>query len=913
MSVSDLDAIVSQRLFAEINPTQELIRETIRRARAFLDIEVSDEDAERLARSLEQRFDVSMSTGSKLVAKGYSPWLPRRSAEIDPYFWNRYKRLLIEQGRPNAVVQVLDKDTSNIVGLLEDPEREDDWDRRGMVVGHVQSGKTQNYLGVICKAADAGYKLIIVIAGVHNNLRSQTQSRIDEGFIGRDTGKGMAIDGQHNLIGVSKFGTNRRPVSFTNTFRDFNKQQANSVGVSISHLNEPAILVIKKNSSTLANLIAWLKDNNAGRGGGKIAAPMLLIDDEADNASINTAKGPGEVTRINGQIRTLLGLFRRRCYVGYTATPFANIFIDPETDEQLEEAWGTDLFPGDFIYSLDPPDDYFGARRVFLDDSDAIVRPIADNQDLLPAVHKIDHRIVGLPASLESAIQAFVLSRAIRILRGQGTAHSSMLVNASRFTAVQGQLRNEIQARVGLIRDAARMYSGLAPDKALANAEISALKAVWAAEYADCAAWEDIQPVLNEAASPINVVEVNARSKSGLDYRGNAKDGLHVIAVGGFSLSRGLTLEGLTVSYFLRNSLMYDTLMQMGRWFGYRPGYEDLCRVWMPKEAQGWYEHIAEATEELRQEFKRMEAVKATPRDFGLKVRSHPTNLIVTARNKMGTGQNVVLQIGLGNNFIETTSLPGSAAALRQNRIAAKSLVEDLFKLGLDHALFVETTRGRLVHNVPAEIVTKFIRSFVNSTESLKTQTAPVASYIEERADDELAAWDVLFASLQGGSAEEKDRTTLGFDVRCQNRTLGRKSSEFSLRLSDNHRLSSRGIEKIGVEPSAAEIVEEEYRNKDKKAIERKNAGKSVNYPDKIYRDIRKRPLLIIHVIKLDYDPPNESPPWVPTEPVVGWGISFPETQRPQERVTYVVGAVWLAENMPDDRDDDDSGGDDGE
>ena len=191
-----------------------------------------------------------------------------------------------------------------------------------------------------------------------------------------------------------------------------------------------------------------------------------------------------------------------------------------------------------------------------------------------------------------------------------------------------------------------------------------------------------MQSRLHEAASPIRVVEVNSQSPGTLDYSGNRQDGLNVIAVGGFSLSRGLTLEGLMVSYFLRNSMMYDTLMQMGRWFGYRPGYQDLCRIWMPDAAQGWYEHVSESIEELRGEFRSMEASNATPEDFGLKVRSHPDTLIVTARNKMGTGAQIVVSIGLAGRLIETHTLRRDAESLEVNRNAARRLSQQLRQSG---------------------------------------------------------------------------------------------------------------------------------------------------------------------------------------------------------------------------------------
>ncbi|MCA3108207.1 MAG: Z1 domain-containing protein [Rhodocyclaceae bacterium] len=910
MSLQQLESIVSASLYHEKTPTPASIRQTIADVRALLRIEVTDVEAERLARTFEVRLDVAMSIGSKLVEQGYEPWLPARRASIEPFFWERYRKLLIQQRFPPGVLQTLDQVTDNVVGLLEDPEKDGEWDRRGMVVGHVQSGKTANYTGVVCKAADAGYKLIIVIAGVHNNLRSQTQARIDEGFIGRDTGKGMAIDGQDNLIGVGRFDATRKPASFTNTLRDFNKQQASSVGVSIGDLKQPAILVIKKNSNTLGNLIAWLKDNNAKRGGGRIADPMLLIDDEADNASINTAKGPGEVTKINGQIRTLLELFARRCYVGYTATPFANIFIDPDSDEEM---LGADLFPRDFIVSLDPPDNYFGAKRVFLEGSDGVIRPIADNEDLLPLVHRIDHRIVGLPETLVIAIRAFVLSRGIRILRGHGSAHASMLVNVSRFTAVQSQLRNAIHAQVSRMRDAIRAYGGLEPEKAVADPEIRALKEVWAAEYADSAVWGDIQQKLREAVSSINVVEINARSKGGLDYRANEKSGLHVIAVGGFSLSRGLTLEGLTVSYFLRNSLMYDTLMQMGRWFGYRPGYEDLCRVWMPEEAQGWYEHIAVAIEELRAEFKAMEAVGATPREFGLKVRSHPDTLIVTARNKIGTGRKVVLQIGLGNSFVETASLNASRDAIATNRKAAAIFSKRLRALGHDARFAESVAGGFLLRDVPHEPIVEFVRSFRNSEASLLTNPGPLAQYIDERTDGELARWDVLIASVKADEDKKPDTSTFGRLIHCQQRRIGDRSNEQVIRVSNKQRVASRGIERTGLDADTVAAAEAAYLSGHSDVRKRVEKGEAPNFPDLIYRVVRPRPLLIVHLLDLLPAKGKERPGWLPEGPVVAWSISFPGTKKPENRVEYVVGAVWMEQNMPNNDADDDSGGDDGE
>ena len=487
------------------------------------------------------------------------------------------------------VLATLDGDTDRTLGFLENPDEEGQWDRRGMVMGHVQSGKTANYTGLVCKAADAGYKVIVIIAGIHNSLRNQTQRRIDEGFIGLDsTGRMRGAIPAQNLVGVGLFDSRRQPNSFTTSLRDFNKATANSVNVPLQNLAEPVVFVIKKNLNTLQNLTEWLTAKNAQRGTSTVRYPMLLIDDEADNASINIRRDQNEISRINGQIRKLLALFDRSCYIGYTATPFANIFIDPDS---VDDMLGHDLFPRDFIVSLNPPDNYFGATRVFVEDAERVVQMVDDHADLLPLKHRIDHRVTDLPRTLKTAVRAFIVARAIRLARGQGGEHNSMLVNVSRFMNVQTQIRNEIHLLIAEIRRSVRVNAAMPPAQALRDPEIAALRQVFRDHYEDTGrpSWEDIQELLHESASPIPVVEVNSRSSGSLDYLDHDRAGLNVIAVGGLSLSRGLTLEGLMVSYFLRNSMMYDTLLQMGRWFGYRNGYEDLWRVWMPEEAQGWY------------------------------------------------------------------------------------------------------------------------------------------------------------------------------------------------------------------------------------------------------------------------------------------------------------------------------------
>ena len=897
-----LKTMVGALLGSEL-ATQEKIREHIRSARPACP-EVTDAEAEKLALWFEMVHGVAMMDGAALQERGFEPWLEDTRSGIDPYYWERYRQLLVSRDFSGQVLATLGSVTDRILGLLENPAKEGEWDRRGMVMGHVQSGKTANYTGLVCKAADAGYKVIVIIAGIHNNLRNQTQRRLDEGFIGVDsTGRLRGMLPAQSLVGVGRFGSRRQPSSFTTSQRDFNKAIADSVSVPLQNLREPVVFVVKKNTSTLRNLIEWLAAQNAQRGTATVREPMLLIDDEADNASINIKRDQDEVSRINGQIRELLALFDRSCYVGYTATPFANIFIDPDSEDAM---LGHDLFPRDFIVSLDPPDNYFGATRVFIEEEDRVIHPVDDNADLLPLKHRIDHRVVGLPETLETAVRVFIVARAIRLARRQFGTHNSMLVNVSRFVNVQAQIRNEIHALVDRIRSSTRVNGARPSALAVRDPEIAALYGAFQEHFeGSCGmSWQTVQQLLHESASPVNVVEVNARSPGSLNYLEHERNGLNVIAVGGLSLSRGLTLEGLIVSYFLRNSMMYDTLLQMGRWFGYRQGYEDLCRVWMPEEAQGWYTHITESIEELRDELARMQSVNATPRDFGLRVRSHPDTLVVTARNKIGSGRPIRVMIGLANNFVETAILRRDRPSLAANLQAAVSLTESLRRGGFPPENGESVNGGRLVRGVPVPIVDAFLMAFRNHEGSPTTATEPVRNYIRARQTDELAEWDVLFAGVTPERAppESLNDSSLGFPLICQRRAPGSRSDERMLMVTSRQRVSSRGIERTGLTDEEAHRAEEEYDNRNPSP-----GGRRANYPDWIYRKVRTRPLLVVHLLAIG----EAGDDLRRATPVVAWSISFPSTRREEERVEYVVNTTWYREHYVDENDDEDAADDD--
>ncbi|RYD69218.1 MAG: hypothetical protein EOP84_28880, partial [Verrucomicrobiaceae bacterium] len=367
-------------------------------------------------------------------------------------------------------------------------------------------------------------------------------------------------------------------------------------------------------------------------------------------------------TVLNSQIRKLLNYFEKRAYVGYTATPFANIFIHEKAATEEE---GDDLFPRNFIVNMPAPSDYYGPEELFKMDgspeTDAppkLVRYISDHAATLgirekngwvPPVHKSSHlpRIDGrdeLPGSLRKAILSFVLATCARRARGEMRVPNTMLIHVTKFTNVQREVGKQVQDFVDVLERAV-CYGG----ETEADGWCSELRQLWQSDFESTSSevgtspspWEDIEQHLETVVKAIKVKLINGSAGDVLEYeKDNAPT---LIAIGGDKLSRGLTLEGLTVSYFLRATTMYDTLMQMGRWFGYKPGYSDLCRIFMTRELERWYGHIAKANEELRQDFDHMVAVGGTPRDFGHKVRSHPT-LLVTSRVKMRHSKEVEIE-----------------------------------------------------------------------------------------------------------------------------------------------------------------------------------------------------------------------------------------------------------------------------
>lgn len=822
-----------------------------------------------IIRELEASFTVTQRSGA-VISKSHRPWLAAKKPDLDFYYWNRLRKFYLETGSlPSTVIATLDTDTDQVLDLCGDPKVPQVGAVRGMVMGNVQSGKTTNYSALICKAADAGYRVIILLAGITNSLRTQTQERIDETFIGRISA--FAAAAQQSLP-IQNYATSRRIPSYgTSREADFSSGH-DGIYFGLTGHQEPMIFVTKKNKSVLERLEKWIEKQSETGG---YDLPLLLIDDEADNASINTAKEPNRTTAINGVIRGILHRFPRSVYVGYTATPFANIFIDPETTEVMENH---DLFPANFIKALDPPSNYVGSHRVFRPGGNlrqGMVRVIDDYKTLLPLNHKSGDAVVALPESLRHSIRIFCISRASRVLQGKGRAHCSMMINVSRFNAIQDKVLGLVYEYVSELKDAISVHAALPPTE-IDDPVMNDLEASYQTEFAgQTAPWSELVGALNEGVQSIEVRTVNMRGGQ-LDYSRNREHGLHVIAIGGLALSRGLTLEGLTVSYLLRNTAASDTLMQMARWFGYRPGYEDICRLYLPKISLDHYVYVDEATEELRGEVKRMMDSKRTPADFGLKVRQSQLALRVTAANKMRTAQELTIAQDYSARHVEGHALLNDADTAVANSAAVELFLDNVGPPTEEKAGYA------LWKEVDATHIEALLRSFRFGDH---TDLAPISDhslfqdYILDRSGDELSHWDVAIPNRKTNS----DDTFAGLKIGRRNRDQGTVQNGVYRVYGSRSRVADPEDAWIDLSKDQKDRADEAIANE---VYRRERAACSV----------RERPLMLIHVFNASLKNDSESPSddvLKITNPVVTLSFCMPETGKPSKARIYQVNAVY--------------------
>lgn len=643
-----------------------------------------------------------------------SAWYPGPVEGVDACWPNL--RVKFESGSMRDAAEDIDQASTKVVAQLANPLLHG-VSKRGLVLGYVQSGKTANFTSVMAKAADAGYSLFIVLSGLHNNLRRQTQVRLD-----------------NDLMDETWHPLTNADADFTNSAK----------GAALANKHVKSLAVVKKNQSRLRGLRDWLRDIPIEI---RKRVPILLLDDEADQATPNSATAREEHTRINELVRQIWREIPTGTYLGYTATPFANVFMDPSDEEEL--------YPADFIIDLPRPAAYFGAERIFgrepVDDADDpdpgldMIRyiPLGDAETLKPPGRRADREDFDpeLPESLMDALRWFVLAAAVRRVRGQIDAHSSMLIHTTHYVAPHFAMKRRVEKVLDEL-----LSAWMAGDRGkFAECYRMESRRVEDLAQLETPSWDDIQDEVERVLEDVRVVVDNGGSEDRLDYDRRDPDG-HVlpetvIAIGGGTLSRGLTLEGLIVSYFTRTSNTYDTLLQMGRWFGFRPGYEDLPRMWLQRSLADEFRFLALVEEEIRCDIRDMARMGQTPQQLGVRVRSHPGRLEIVARNKMTHANKVSLTYS-GQRLQTFLFSEGDSAIVRKNLDAAAGFVKQV--QSRTQARPVDGRARWIFADVPTPSILDFLEEYSFHPDHTSMAGPEMTGWIRQAVPDGL--WNVVIA-----------------------------------------------------------------------------------------------------------------------------------------------------------------------
>lgn len=839
------------------------------------------------------------------------------------YFWNLFSLYHSQKGDLDraSLDKLGDITLPNLMNCLGNPKEKLSKQRKryGLVLGDVQSGKTSTYSGLICKAADAGVKVVILLAGITENLRQQTQERIEEDIVGLTIRTDNFHNNQPTNVGVGTLpGWENKVTTFTLYEDDFNMARAKSMS-SIGSQKSIVLFVVKKNVPVLTHLHEWLTGSNQHlNADGKLPYSLLLIDDEADNASINTKDSTLDPTATNRKIREICEVFMDSNYVGFTATPFANIFINPETDEEMVTA---DLFPKDFIYVLPTPDPYIGAQKIFGQPSKEHPNYgscsymldncyITDIKELTNAeIHNLTEQQLNegpiyfkhqktwrgqLPSSLIESVRCFYLANAIRDLDiNQQISPRTMLINVSRYVGVHSYLKKEIDQLVTNDYKEIRINFSVDHDKNVKNELYMELHRLFEIHYSSCGhTWEEVgakNSLLRGEKPKVIVVNGTKESREDTpDYKRNPS--LRLIAVGGFALSRGLTLKGLSTSYFYRNTSTYDVLMQMGRWFGYRPNYEKVCRIWITNTSANWYREIAEATEELKSELAHMQSLELTPRDFGLRIRRDDTALEITARNKMRKAGKYEIRTTFWGDVFET---PYFSTSILDNNINLDVTRSWLKKLS-DEIAIPQKFKGfssYIIRNVPANDIISLLGEIRTSNKNLKFNKTNISRFIADNKDN-LIKWDVV---IVGGTSDIVNGL-----MPNDNLVLKASTRKFSVRgdgegFSFTHQgvVSGNNDGKIGLDDPLT--VQNEYKEKESK-INPLSAQKINRYT--WFKYAQRKPALFIYPVRPSNktiiegalgDYINE----LNGKPVMGYSVGIPGFGHESDARSYYTNVVY--------------------
>jgi len=677
-------------------------------------------------------------------------WLDTAMRDTTMQRWNHYRTMLIADGK-KSMLPYLDADTFTLLDCCLNPKEEGQWDRRGLAYGYVQSGKTANYTGLINKAFDMGYRIVILFTGMTEDLRQQTQDRVNEGIVGRD---------EKNLpygVGRQKgfpFGIKKG----TTHVADFSNAILPAHIANLS-LNDNIVFVIKKNVHILKNLIKWLKKKSDEQRSNvyKITGtPFLIIDDEADNASINSLtkkeKDSGEYDpkAINRSIRTILSLIEQKSFVAYTATPYSVVLQRMEDDARNWTIDGaeyhidenSDLFPEHFIVPIRHGSEYLGIERVFgsgsqpglsivvqIDHDTGFQDDILPNGGFFTTGRGTSYHFTRLPDSLQHAILHYVTTIIVRQFRDHDD-HNSMLVHTSHEVHKIDYLADYISLFLQHIQNAVLHEPDMV---ASCNVHLETIRQNAAdprfREYFGEHHTYKIPDAItaaqvHEVIKNINLVSLHSRKNDAtlrhknhtLRYDRDHKRN-HII-VGGNRLSRGLTILGLSTSYFVRRSTRKDSLYQMGRWFGYRIGFEDCVQIYTDSDLYYWFSDIMNLELRLRRDFENMNSHdEMTPANWEIKVaRSTAADSLnrrmeITDPNKLRyTAQR---RMDLGGQSLRTKYFQKDVALQKTNLETVLRLIDKLRQEGFAvPGAYPPENRNLNFAGVPYTHITTFLNAF---------------------------------------------------------------------------------------------------------------------------------------------------------------------------------------------------------
>lgn len=766
-----------------------------------------------------------------------------------PLYWGEFEKN-IRASLPNEVADValkeIDDATSRVLDLAGAPG----WPEirtKGLVLGYVQSGKTTNFMGVMAKAADEGYRLFIVLSGITDNLRAQTQERIEEVLLGAHPERWYLLTTLDHDFSVSGNAANL-----------------------LSDRTKRLVAVVKKNGFRLRRLKDWI--DTAGSEVVK-GLPVMVIDDEADQASLDVGKR-GRISRINGLIGQIIR-HPRSAYVAYTATPFANLLTEVDRYENL--------YPDDFIVEMKQPDGYFGPERLFGRDSlsDEDPASLTAGLDVIRIIPDAEAAMAKPPSGkgavydwqpsvapkLRDSIDWFLLATAARRARWSEASHSTMLIHTSMLAEAHNRMRIPVEAYVRAIA------TSFAYDQDLRNR----LMILWERECAAVPAssmdlptvsWAAIEAVLPNVLAESKVIVDNYTSQDRLFY--TKGEPATVIVIGGNTLSRGLTLEGLVSSYFVRAASAYDTLLQMGRWFGYRRGYEDLPRIWMPEELASWFQDLATVEEEIRRDI-RAYGPDLRPKDVGVMIRVHPSMAITSAAKMRGA---VDAAIDYNMKREQTITFDHREKDwLHSNIRAARKLLSSAIAAP-ESKLEDNVTAGRvIVRGVSTELVLAFFEHYKMHPNALRLRTDLITGYIRQQMSrGALQTWNIVL--LENPKRPYVDDLNLGIgrDIRTIERSrLERYSKYANIKslVSTIDRISDTGVARAEI-PTNVDAGEDASLARFRQDIVG-DVGLLVVYP--IDKNSKMR----------EYKPsPEKDPPKDPrvdldaVDHVIGLGIFFP-------------------------------------